>query len=75
MVALSFKQYKLMQNYYFTHIIIFRFIRIFKVPLLLSRQLNVNMGQDRGGLILLDGTVFDLDILLILMETMLPKAG
>ena len=39
------------------YISIFKFIRNFKVPLLLNRQLYVNMGEDRGGLLLLDGTV------------------
>ena len=29
----------------------------FKVPLLLNIQLYVNMGEDRGGLLFLDGTV------------------
>ena len=38
-------------------ILYFRFIRNFKVPLLLNRQLCVNMGEDRGGLLLLDDTV------------------
>ena len=48
-----FKQYKLMHNHYFTHISIVHV----HVPLLLNRQLYVNMGEDRGGLLLLDGTV------------------
>ena len=42
----------------FTHISMFRFIRNFKVPILFNRQLCVNMGGDRGGLLLLDGTVY-----------------
>ena len=42
-----------MYNYSFTHISIFRFIRNFKVPMLFNRKLYVvNMGEDRGGLLL-----------------------
>ena len=40
-------------QYSLTHISIFSFIRNFKVPILLNRQLlYVNMGEDRGGLLL-----------------------
>ena len=48
-----------MHGHSFTHISIVRFIRNFKVPLLLNIQLYVNMGKDRGDLLLLDGTVYD----------------
>ena len=43
-----------MHNHSFTHISIFRFIQNLKVyvPLLLNRQLYVNMGGDRDGLLL-----------------------
>ena len=41
---------------FFYTISIFRFIRYFKVPILFNRKLYVNMGEDRGGLLLLDGT-------------------
>ena len=43
---------------FFTHISIFRFIQIFKEPVLLNRQLYVNMGEERGGLLCLDHTVY-----------------
>ena len=55
--CLCFKQYKLMHNYSFTHISIFRFIRNFKVTILFNSKLYVNMGGDRSGLLLLDSTV------------------
>ena len=54
---LCFKQYKLMHNHYFAHISIFRFIKNFKVHILFNRQLYVNMGEDMGGLLPLDGIV------------------
>ena len=52
-----FEQYKVMHNHSFTHISIVRFIKKFEVAILLNRQLCVNMGKDRGGLLFLDPTV------------------
>ena len=50
---LCFKQYKLSCTTIVLHTIsIFRYILNFKVPLLFNRQLNVNTGEDRGGLLL-----------------------
>ena len=54
-IWLCFKHNKPIHNYSFTHND-FGFIRNFKEPLLLNRQLYVNMG-DRGGLLLLDAIV------------------
>ena len=53
---LSFKQYKPIHNKFF-YTSIFRFIRNFEIPVLFNRQLCVNMGKDRGGVIFLDPTI------------------